>query len=224
MVAQYGSSQGDGVAAKALQTLGLDEAAVRTAVAFLVGRGEATAEADADLPFAPRAKRIVEFAAEESRRLRHGYVGTEHLLLALLREDAKGQEVASSLVLENLGVDPERVRRQVAEELARTVEASQTRGHVVTCRVDEPTLRALDALVEAGVHATRSEAAARLIEAGMRANDAFLQRVFGAVEEIHRVQRETLALARQWDSGDRTHPDEDLTEREQGRSSRRAET
>jgi hypothetical protein len=67
--------------------------------------------------------------------------------------------------------------------------------------VDDQTLNALDALVEVGVHNTRSEAAARLIAAGIDANKALFDKVFAAVAEIRRVRAETQALAQQWREG-----------------------
>jgi Arc/MetJ-type ribon-helix-helix transcriptional regulator len=105
-------------------------------------------------------------------------------------------------VVEQLGLQADAVRRAVLRALSTAPEQPQARGYVVTCRVDERTLNALDELVEAGVYATRSEAAARLIAAGMQANQALLARVHTAVAEIRRVREETQALARQWDEHD----------------------
>jgi hypothetical protein len=69
------------------------------------------------------------------------------------------------------------------------------RDNVVTCRVDDQTLNALDALVETGVHGTRSEAAARLLRSGMEANGPLLERAFAAVAEIRRVREQMQRLA-----------------------------
>ena len=98
---------GEGVAARALMAMGLDLDKVRGEVEKVVGKAEGAGEGGA---FSPRAKRIViELTAEEARALGHTYIGTEHILLALIRE---GEGVAAQ-VLESLGVDLEKVRAQV---------------------------------------------------------------------------------------------------------------
>jgi ATP-dependent Clp protease ATP-binding subunit ClpA len=192
-----GLAHGEGIAAKVLGNLGVSADRVRTAVAFVVGRGDASPEGDRALT--PRAQRVVDLAAEESTALHHSHVGTEHLLLALLRgDDREVQESVAFRVLGSLGIERDQVRRQITQVLAGAGGGAQRRDHVVTCRVDDRTLRALDALVEAGVHATRSEAAARLIAAGLQANQALVERVFSAVDEIRRVRAETQAIAQQW--------------------------
>ena len=83
---------------------------------------------------------------------------------------------------------------------------TRSRDNVVTCRVDDVTLSALDSLVEAGVYTTRSEAAARLILAGIQANQPLFKRVHEAVAEIRRVREETQTLVRMWDSGEGSPP------------------
>ncbi|MHB8927302.1 MAG: ATP-dependent Clp protease ATP-binding subunit [Bacillota bacterium] len=98
---------GEGVAARAIMAMGLDLDKVRGEVEKVVGKAEGAGEGGA---FSPRAKRIViELTAEEARALGHTYIGTEHILLALIRE---GEGVAAQ-VLESLGVDLEKVRAQV---------------------------------------------------------------------------------------------------------------
>ena len=101
----------DGVAAKVLTNLDIDLNKVRSAVEFIIGRGGKTGSAEVGLT--PRAKRVIEFAVDEARRLNHSYVGTEHLLLGLLRE---GEGVAGG-VLESLGVNLERARAEVVRIL-----------------------------------------------------------------------------------------------------------
>jgi hypothetical protein len=100
-------SEGDGVAARVLTNLGVRLTKVRNAVTFIVGRGEAPAVGEIGLT--PRAKRAIELGVDEARRLNHHYIGTEHLLLGLLRE---GQGIAAG-VLESLGVSLEHARREV---------------------------------------------------------------------------------------------------------------
>src|SRR6266508_962243 len=99
--------EGEGVAAKVLGNLGVDLNKVRSAVEFIIGRGERTVTGDIGLT--PRAKKVIELSVEEARRLNHNYIGTEHLLLGLVRE---GEGIAAG-VLESLGVSLDKVRQQV---------------------------------------------------------------------------------------------------------------
>jgi uncharacterized damage-inducible protein DinB len=103
--------EGDGVAARVLKNLGIELHKVRSAVEFIIGRGDRTVIGDIGLT--PRAKRVIELAVDEARRLNHHYIGTEHLLLGLVRE---GEGIAAG-VLESLGVSLEKVRRAVIEVL-----------------------------------------------------------------------------------------------------------
>ncbi|NLY51888.1 MAG: ATP-dependent Clp protease ATP-binding subunit [Firmicutes bacterium] len=99
-------AEGHGVAARALQELGaLDQ--VRSEVERVIGRGDGVTVGQ--IGFTPRAKRVLELAFDEARQLGHTYIGTEHILLGLIRE---GEGVAAQ-VLRNLGADLERVRKQV---------------------------------------------------------------------------------------------------------------
>ena len=93
-------SEGESLAAKVLESLGVNLAKVRQEVEAIVGRGGQTVQQE--MVFTPRAKRVIELAFEEARQLNHNYIGTEHLLLGLIRE---GEGVAAR-VLTNLGVDP----------------------------------------------------------------------------------------------------------------------
>ncbi len=105
------TAEGEGVAAKALQTMGINLDKVRAEVENVIGRGEGGPVSQ--MQFTPRAKRVVELAFEEARMLNTPFLGTEHLLLGLIRE---GEGVAAQ-VLRNLGADLERMRRQVADLL-----------------------------------------------------------------------------------------------------------
>ena len=96
-----------GTAAEALRNLGVDLEKVRVAVEFIIGRGRQPATGEVGLT--PRAKRVIELAIDEARRLGHDYIGTEHLLLGLVRE---GEGVAAG-VLRSLGVGPDRTRAEV---------------------------------------------------------------------------------------------------------------
>ncbi|MEW6034490.1 MAG: ATP-dependent Clp protease ATP-binding subunit [Chloroflexota bacterium] len=104
----------DGLGAKILVNLGVGLSKVRTAVEFIMGRGEKPSTGE--LGLTPRAKRVIEFAVDEARRLNHSYIGTEHLLLGLLRE---GEGVAAG-VLESFGVTLERVRAEAVRLLSQT--------------------------------------------------------------------------------------------------------
>ncbi len=103
--------EGDGVAARVLNNLGIELHKVRSAVEFIIGRGDRMVMGEIGLT--PRAKRVIELAVDEARRLNHHYIGTEHLLLGLVRE---GEGIAAG-VLESLGVSLEKVRAQVIEVL-----------------------------------------------------------------------------------------------------------
>jgi hypothetical protein len=101
-----------GVAAEVLENLNVELAKVRTAVEFIIGRGDLPIVGEVGLT--PRAKKVIEFAIDEARNLGHDYVGTEHLLLGLVRE---GEGIAAG-VLESLGVNLDKVRREVIRVLA----------------------------------------------------------------------------------------------------------
>ncbi len=103
--------EGDGVAARVLANLGIELPKVRSAVEFIIGRGDRMVMGEIGLT--PRAKKVIELAVDEARRLNHHYIGTEHLLLGLVRE---GEGIAAG-VLESLGVSLEKVRTQVIQVL-----------------------------------------------------------------------------------------------------------
>ena len=104
----------EGVAARVLSSLSVDLAKVRSAVEFIIGRGEKPAQGEIGLT--PRAKKVVELAVDEARRMNHTYIGTEHLLIGLLRE---GEGVAAG-VLESLGVSLDKVRSETHRILSHT--------------------------------------------------------------------------------------------------------
>ncbi len=100
--------EGEGVAAVALQELGLDLNTIRLSVEKMAKPGPDTLLVG-DIPFTPKAKKVVDLAVDEARRLKHNYLGTEHLLLGLLRDT----EGIASQVLLSLGLDLEKVREEV---------------------------------------------------------------------------------------------------------------
>ena len=114
--------EGDGVAAKVLANLGVELNKVRSAVEFIIGRGDRTVLGEIGLT--PRAKKVIELAVDEARRLNHSYIGTEHLLLGLVRE---GEGIAAG-VLESLGVNLERVRAETTRILSQSAPQAAAAG------------------------------------------------------------------------------------------------
>ena len=127
--------EGDGVAAKVLSNLGVELNKVRSAVEFIIGRGDRIVLGDIGLT--PRAKKVIELAVDEARRLNHHYIGTEHLLLGLVRE---GEGIAAG-VLESLGVNLEKVRTQTIQVLSQSGgthgEAARGEKHTKTPTIDQ---------------------------------------------------------------------------------------
>ncbi len=123
----------EGVAAKVLANLSVELAKVRSAVEFIIGRGERPTPGEIGLT--PRAKKVIELAVDEARRLGHHYIGTEHLLIGLMRE---GEGVAAG-VLESLGVSLDKVRAETNRILSQSASqsSSQTRQGNRTPTLDE---------------------------------------------------------------------------------------
>jgi ATP-dependent Clp protease ATP-binding subunit ClpC len=127
--------EGEGIAAKALTALGLSPEKVQKEVETLIGRGQESVQT---IHYTPRAKKVIELSMDEARKLGHSYVGTEHILLGLIRE---GEGVAAR-VLNNLGVSLNKARQQVLQLLGSNETAS---GHQnsATSNVNTPTLDSL---------------------------------------------------------------------------------
>ena len=127
--------EGTGVAAKVLKSLGVNLKDSRIEVEKIIGRGSGFVAVE--IPFTPRAKRVLELSLEEARQLGHNYIGTEHLLLGLIRE---GEGVAAR-VLENLSIDLTKVRTQVIRMLGETAEVgtgpNSSKGNLKTATLDE---------------------------------------------------------------------------------------
>ncbi|MGF2716875.1 Clp protease N-terminal domain-containing protein, partial [Bacillus cereus] len=113
--------EGEGIAAKALIALGLSPEKVQKEVEALIGRGT---EASQTVHYTPRAKKVIELSMDEARKLGHSYVGTEHILLGLIRE---GEGVAAR-VLNNLGVSLNKARQQVLQLLGSNEASSGHQG------------------------------------------------------------------------------------------------
>jgi ATP-dependent Clp protease ATP-binding subunit ClpC len=152
--------EGTGVAAKVLKSMGVNLKDARIEVEKIIGRGSGFVAVE--IPFTPRAKRVLELSLEEARQLGHNYIGTEHLLLGLIRE---GEGVAAR-VLENLGVDLSKVRTQVIRMLGETAEVTSGGGNRST---KTPTLD------EFGTNLTQ------------QAGESKLDPVVGRQKEIERV-------------------------------------
>ena len=125
--------EGEGIAAKALTALGLGPDKIQREVEALIGRGN---ESTQTIHYTPRAKKVIELSMDEARKLGHSYVGTEHILLGLIRE---GEGVAAR-VLNNLGVSLNKARQQVLQLLGSNESGHQ--GGTVT-HVNTPTLDSL---------------------------------------------------------------------------------
>jgi ATP-dependent Clp protease ATP-binding subunit ClpC len=119
-----------GIAAKALESLGVTLKDARIEVATLLGRGSSTVAAE--VPFTPRSRRVLDLALKKSQQMGHEYVGTEHLLLGLLQD---GEGVAAK-VLENLGLDrgdiQDKVMAMISEKPIRLVVGRQSRKKTST--------------------------------------------------------------------------------------------
>ena len=142
--------EGTGVAAKVLKSMGVNLKDARVEVEKIIGRGSGFVAVE--IPFTPRAKRVLELSLEEARQLGHNYIGTEHLLLGLIRE---GEGVAAR-VLENLGVDLAKVRTQVIRMLGETAEVTSGGGGGAKGSTKTPTLD------EFGTNLTQLAAEAKL--------------------------------------------------------------
>ncbi|MCH9039061.1 MAG: ATP-dependent Clp protease ATP-binding subunit [Chloroflexi bacterium] len=139
----------DGVAARVLSNLGVELHKVRSAVEFIIGRGERSTPGEIGLT--PRAKKVIELAVDEARRLNHHYIGTEHLLIGLMRE---GEGVAAG-VLESLGVNLDKVRGETSRILTQSSQSPQS-GSSARPQTKTPTLDQL------GIDLTQAARAGKL--------------------------------------------------------------
>jgi len=152
--------EGTGIGPKVLKSMGVNLKDARVEVEKIIGRGSGFVAVE--IPFTPRAKRVLELSLEEARQLGHNYIGTEHLLLGLIRE---GEGVAAR-VLENLNVDLSKVRSQIIRSLGDNTELASGTN---TTRSKTPTLE------EFGTNLTQ------------KATEGRLDPVVGRAKEIERV-------------------------------------
>ncbi len=191
--------EGENQAAKVLNELGIDLASARLAVEGIVGRGETPVPAE--ISPTPRTLKVIGIAGGEAHRLNPGSrIGPEHLLLGIV---AEGQGLAAG-VLETLGAPLQKVRAQTFISLisaSRVNQPAAPRSNVVTCRIDDRDLDAIDALIEAGIRNNRSDAASWLIHVGLEANRELVEKVYGTVAEIRRLRVMAQALAQEVTEG-----------------------
>ncbi len=128
--------EGEGIAAKALLGLGLGSDKIQNEVETLIGKGQEGAKT---IHYTPRAKKVIELSMDEARKLGHSYVGTEHILLGLIRE---GEGVAAR-VLNNLGVSLNKARQQVLQLLGSNETSSGSQQSGPAANVNTPTLDSL---------------------------------------------------------------------------------
>jgi ATP-dependent Clp protease ATP-binding subunit ClpA len=188
--------EGQGVAAKALESLGIRLEALRSQVEEAIGRGQRTPSGH--IPFTPRAKKVLELSLRESQQLGHNYIGTEHILLGLVRE---GEGVAAQ-VLVKLGTDLTRTRQQVIQLLSGSAggpeEALGTRPvpedlHEVEeqlAQVRKQKEAAIDAQDFGQAAALRDTEKQLLMRLHLEAVVQEVQRLHGEVQQLHgEVQR-----------------------------------
>jgi ATP-dependent Clp protease ATP-binding subunit ClpA len=183
------------VAGRILNDMGVTIASGRKALT-LITPAQPERRRVGEIGLTPRAKKAIELSIQEAHESGDQFIGTEHLLLGILRED----EGASAGILTDLGIGINRVRKQilyVREAKRATTETSTTRNNVVSFRLGDRTLAALDALVEAGVCNTRSEAAAWLVEAGITAKQDLFQQVYTTVAQIRALRAQVQMLTNQ---------------------------
>ena len=128
--------EGEGIAAKALKELGLEEKKIEEEVEKLIGKGDQPMQS---IHYTPRAKKVVELSQDEARKLSHSYVGTEHILLGLIRE---GEGVAAR-VLHNLDVSLNKARQQVLQLLGSNESQSSQQPRGQASNASTPTLDSL---------------------------------------------------------------------------------
>ncbi|WP_100374416.1 ATP-dependent protease ATP-binding subunit ClpC [Bacillus sp. FJAT-45037] len=128
--------EGEGIAAKALQALGLGSEKIQKEVETLIGKGQ---EGSKTIHYTPRAKKVIELSMDEARKLGHSYVGTEHILLGLIRE---GEGVAAR-VLNNLGVSLNKARQQVLQLLGSNEVGNSSQQGGSSSNANTPTLDSL---------------------------------------------------------------------------------
>ena len=195
----------EGMAFSVLKESGIELQKVRAAVEFIIGTA-VSQPPSAERGLTPRSQVVVTLAVSEGwRSSTDHYVGTEHLLLGLIRE---GEGIGPQILVK-LGVSLEWIRSRVLQAIVESVSANEppkevvkSKSNVVTCRLDDSDMSAIDALVEVGIRSTRSDAASWLIHAGVAANASILESVFETVTEIRQLRTKAQTIAQQITKGD----------------------
>src|SRR5438128_4416538 len=181
---------GQGVAVNVLQKMGLDLETVRMEVEKQVGSGPET-KMVGNVPYTPRVKKVLALAGKEAKALNHSYVGTEHILLGLLRE---GEGVAAR-VLKSLEVDIERTRNEILKELDPNFtppESDQESGEPTKRDVKTPALRAFGR--DLTDLARKGELDPVLMVAGTKCRGQFEERIKAVMDEIRRSKNVILFI------------------------------
>jgi ATP-dependent Clp protease ATP-binding subunit ClpC len=183
--------QGECTASRILRSLHLELFQIRQEIERRLQRIDR--QVPLALRLAPRTRRMLELAAEEARQIRSPSVGTEHLLLGVLREGGD-----SATVLESLDVGILAVRQLAVQSTRRTEEQSSSdvqptggdgpESSTFTLSLDDQTLDLLDLLVEAGLQPTHSEVVAWLFHSGIGANEALIAQLHTMASEIHALR------------------------------------
>lgn len=157
--------ENEGVAAKVLSNLGVDVHKVRSAVEFIISRGDQVVPGEIGLT--PRSKKVIELAIDEARNMNHNYIGTEHLLLGLVRE---GEGIAAD-VLESLNVSLEKVRTETVQVLGQSAIAQKIE---IPVQPLQDAMMALESVVrekEQAIQQQQYKLAAELRDREMRLRD-----------------------------------------------------
>jgi len=189
--------EGEGVAAKALESLGISLEAVRAQVEEIIGQGQTAPTGH--IPFTPRAKKVLELSLREALQLGHNYIGTEHILLGLVRE---GEGVAAQ-VLVGLGADHAQVREQVLRLL--------TGGHALADQAEDDSDQASaqagarTRLVRMTVPADLHDYGEKIAEVRRQKESAIDARDFDTAAALHDRERQLLTdqarREREWTAG-----------------------
>jgi hypothetical protein len=192
----------DGVGGRVLGKLGVTLESARGIVESLGGRME-RAPKSPETKFSEEGKKALALGFAEARRLKHRYIGTEHLLLGLfllkngpIVDVIRRLQLSRERVLEEItralasGSDPNAWLEWAPLDLVAPQLPGGARNNVVMCRVSDRDLEAIDVLVEGGVRATRSEAAAWLIRAGIESNGALFDKLRATVAEIRHLREQ----------------------------------
>ncbi|HLJ61877.1 MAG TPA: Clp protease N-terminal domain-containing protein [bacterium] len=211
------ASEPQRVAGRVLSHFGVTFDAVRTRIESLADPTDRPVRGE--IGFAPESKTVLKLALDEARRLGHNYIGTEHLLLAMFHvSDAPLPEL-----LQHFGLQMKPVQDLIPQELGEfepyqggrpkrrraalsLLAGEENRNNVVMCRVGDPDLEAIDTLIEAGVRATRSDAAAWLIHAGIEGNKSLFARLQATVGEIRRLREHAQSISREVGLGESPPP------------------